>query len=148
MCCTRDARDPDTIDNCRSVQAMGKGASLMVQARGSDNYDAIVIGGGPSGSSYAMTLVKSGYSVLVLEREKMPRFHIGESLLTYTADMLDQLGILDKVANAGFVPKYGIELTGTEGTFRRVDLKLIGDGYRGSTFHVERAHFDKILLDS
>ena len=44
-------------------------------------YDVVVIGGGPSGSSLATLLVHQGYQVLLLEREKFPRFHIGESLL-------------------------------------------------------------------
>src|SRR5690348_10059 len=101
----------------------------MVEARGTD-YDAIVIGGGPAGSAYALTLARSGHSVLLLDREKFPRFHIGESLLTYTADVLDQLGVLDRVTEAGFVVKRGIELTGTAGTFRRLDLAQIGDDYR------------------
>jgi len=65
----------------------------MTETHGTD-YDVIVIGGGPSGSSYAITMAGSGHSVLLLEREKFPRFHIGESLLPYTADVLEQLGVL------------------------------------------------------
>ena len=114
-----------------------------------DNYDAIVIGGGPAGSSFTMTLARAGHTVLILEREQMPRFHVGESLLTYTADVLDQLGVLDKVVDFGFPVKRGIELTGMDpNAFRRLRLDQIGDDYRTWTVHVERAHFDKILLDT
>jgi flavin-dependent dehydrogenase len=95
-----------------------------------------------------MTLARGGHSVLVLERETFPRFHVGESLLTYTADVLEQLGLLQRVCDAGFVIKKGIELTGTAGSFRRLDLAQIGDGYRGWTLHVERSAFDKLLLDT
>ncbi len=119
----------------------------MVDARGSD-YDAIVIGGGPSGSAYAITLTRSGHSVLLLEREKFPRFHIGESLLPYTADVLEQLGLLERVGAGGFPIKRGLELSGSDGFLRRVALGEIGDGYRNWTFQVERADFDKILLDA
>lgn len=119
----------------------------MAEANNS-NYDAVVIGGGPAGSSYAMTLARLGRSVLLLEREQFPRFHIGESLLTYTADVLDQLGVLDRMCDAGFVVKRGIELTGHEGTFRRLQLGKVGEGLRGWTLHVERSEFDKILFDA
>jgi FADH2-dependent halogenase len=116
-------------------------------ARGSD-YDAIVIGGGPSGSSYAMTLGRHGHSVLVLERDRFPRFHIGESMLTYTADVLEQLGVLDRMLKAGFVIKRGIELASTGWAFRRLDLGEIGGERRGWTLQVERSAFDNILLDA
>jgi flavin-dependent dehydrogenase len=114
----------------------------------SSDYDAIVIGGGPSGSSYAMTLGRRGHSVLVLERETFPRFHIGESLLTYTADVLEQLGVLERMCQAGFVIKRGIELASNGWAFRRLDLGEIGGDRRGWTLQVERSAFDKILLDT
>jgi flavin-dependent dehydrogenase len=111
-------------------------------------YDAIVIGGGPSGSSYTITLTKAGYTVLLLERDKFPRFHIGESLLPYTADVLEQLGVLHKLGEEGFPIKLGLELSGSDGFLRRAALGDIGDGYRKWTYQVERADFDKLLLDT
>lgn len=112
------------------------------------DYDAIVIGGGPAGSSYAITLAQAGHSVLLLERDNFPRFHIGESLLPYTLDTLVQLGLFDKVAAAGFPVKHGLELSGSVRFLQRVALTDVGDGYRNWTYQVERSEFDKILLDA
>jgi FADH2-dependent halogenase len=119
----------------------------VTETRSSD-YDAIVIGGGPSGSSYSMTLGRGGHSVLVLEREKFPRFHVGESLITYTVDVLEQLGVLDKVVQAGFPKKWGIEFCSTGTGFQRLDLQDVGEDRRKWALQVERSHFDQILLDT
>src|SRR6185369_10445863 len=61
------------------------------------HYDAIVIGCGPAGSSASAILAAKGRRVLVLEREKFPRYHIGESLIPYTYFPLERMGLIDKM---------------------------------------------------
>ncbi|GAB3433163.1 NAD(P)/FAD-dependent oxidoreductase [Flindersiella endophytica] len=110
-------------------------------------YDAVVIGGGPSGCAYGITLARSRRSVLVLERERFPRFHIGEAFLPYVQDVLEQLGILQRFSGEGFVVKKGLEIIRPDGGFRLVDLDVTADeGYRNWAYQVERSRFDKILL--
>ncbi|WP_051063541.1 NAD(P)/FAD-dependent oxidoreductase [Nocardiopsis halophila] len=121
---------------------------MTVPPHRKSSYDAIVIGGGPAGSAYAHTLRRRGHSVLLLERTRFPRFHIGESLLTGVADTLEHMGLLHRVAAQGFPVKTGVELTGDDGSHRRIAFADMGDDFRDSTFHVERADFDKILLDA
>ena len=78
-------------------------------------YDAAIIGGGPAGAAAAITLARQGARVAVVERERFPRFHVGESLLPYQGAVLDRLGVRAKIANAGFVEKYGGFILSTAG---------------------------------
>ena len=72
-------------------------------------WDVIIIGGGPAGSTAATTLRQAGRSVLVLEKSKFPRFHIGESLLPYNRAIFDELGVWSKIQAAGFMVKRGAQ---------------------------------------
>ncbi|SHN47301.1 NAD(P)/FAD-dependent oxidoreductase [Cryptosporangium aurantiacum] len=109
-------------------------------------YEAIVIGGGPAGSSCALRLARAGKRVLVLERRAFPRFHIGESMLPYTAGILDQLGLLELFPPDDYPTKWGAEFCGADGAFRRVDFTSQGGGRREAAFQCERAAFDDVLL--
>ena len=109
-------------------------------------YDVIVIGGGPAGSSVATYMARENFDVLVLEKEKFPREHVGESLLPYCYHVLKDLGALEEVQNNSY-PKPGV-------TFSNIDGSVFSDWCFGHvipdesymSFHVHRAKFDDILL--
>lgn len=116
--------------------------------RGRPEYDAVVIGGGPGGSSASTFLAKKGYRVLLLEKEKFPRFHVGESLVPKVEDLLWELGADEKIARAGFQIKRGGNLTSHSGAYVKFHLSLIEDHLRRPyTYQVLRSEFDRILLD-
>ena len=111
-------------------------------------YDVAIIGGGPAGSTTAALLARAGRRVVLFERERFPRFHIGESLLPFSMNAFTRLDLHEKFLRAGFIKKYGGEIigacsdTGTKFYFK--------DGYRSQTDHayqVTRGDFDKVLLD-
>jgi flavin-dependent dehydrogenase len=111
-------------------------------------YDAIVMGGGPAGSSAGSLLAKRGRKVLVLEREQFPRFHIGESLIPMCNDVLKEMGVWEKIEQGGFMKKPGAEFTlGNSCGLLRLWFKHNGLPQNAWTFQVERSRFDKILLD-
>jgi flavin-dependent dehydrogenase len=114
----------------------------------SSMYDVAIIGGGPAGSTAAALLARAGRRVIVFEREKFPRFHIGESLLPFSMKAFTRLGLHEKFLRAGFIKKYGGEIMGAcsdNGT-----KFYFKDGYRSQTdyaYQVTRGDFDKMLLD-
>jgi flavin-dependent dehydrogenase len=111
------------------------------------DFDVIVAGGGPAGSSTANFLRQKNRSVLVLERERFPRFHIGESLLPFGNEIWRELGVLDKM-DARFIHKPGAkfihEESGAEFTYYFENAIRGGHPY---AFQVKRADFDNMLLE-
>src|SRR5450432_4492997 len=85
----------------------------------SDGYDVIVVGGGPSGSSVATRLAQRGRRVVLLEKERFPRFHIGESLLPCSMPLIEQLGAMPRLQAAEFLPKYAAEFVTADGLVKR-----------------------------
>lgn len=113
------------------------------------NCDIIIIGGGPAGCSAATILAEKGRRVLVLERETFPRYHIGESMLPFTFQPLQRLGLIDKMRQSAFVKKYSVQFVSPSGKasqpfyfFDRYDRDTIAQ-----TWQVLRSEFDLMLMN-
>lgn len=110
-------------------------------------YDVAIIGGGPAGSTAGIVLATAGRRVLILEREKFPRFHIGESLLPYTMEAFDRLGLREKMQQR-FLVKHGAEIASACGTREiRFHFKNAFQAKIPTAYQVTRSEFDKVLLD-
>lgn len=114
------------------------------------SYDALIIGAGPAGSAAGAILAGYGHRVLILEREKFPRYHIGESLLPFTFQPLQRLGLIDKMRGSAFVKKYSVQFVSPSGKasqpfyfFDRYDRDTVAQ-----TWQVLRSEFDQLLLDN
>ena len=111
-------------------------------------YDVAIIGAGPAGSVAAALLNRSGLSVCVLEKQHFPRFVIGESLLPYAMDVLEEAGLLRAVqaAGLGFQYKNGFAFSWGDEYTSFSFLDKFGAGNE-TAFNVPRAAFDKLLID-
>jgi len=112
-------------------------------------YDCIMVGAGPAGCTAAALVAQAGFDVLLVERETMPREHVGESLMPESYWVFEKLGVLDKLRSSRFAKKVGVQFvndTGRESQpffFRSHD-----DRDCAETWHVERAEFDNMLFEN
>jgi geranylgeranyl reductase family protein len=112
------------------------------------NYDVIVMGGGPAGSSVASILAREGRSVVLFEKEIFPRHHIGESLMTDTYWTFERMGILEKLRQSPFVRKYSVQFANPAGKESRPFYFFEANHHESAvTWQVTRAEFDKMLIE-
>jgi flavin-dependent dehydrogenase len=125
-------------------------SSFLKAMNENTEFDAIIIGAGPAGTSAAAILAEYGHRVLVLEREKFPRYHIGESLIPFTYQPLDRLGLIPKMKASQFQKKYSVQFVSPNGKasepfyfFNRYDRETVAQ-----TWQVLRSEFDEMLVEN
>src|SRR5258708_33619728 len=111
--------------------------------------DVVVIGGGPAGSTASTLIAKHGYSVELFERERFPRFHIGESLIPETYWVLERLNMLPKMRQSHFVKKYSVQFVNAAGKLSAPFYFWDNKPHACSqTWQVVRSEFDQMMLDN
>jgi flavin-dependent dehydrogenase len=117
------------------------------QMSGTQDVDVIVIGGGPAGSTASTLIARQGYRVQLFERERFPRFHIGESLIPETYWVLERLGMLPKMQQSRFVKKYSVQFVSANGKQSAPFYFWDNKPHECSqTWQVVRSEFDQMML--
>ncbi len=115
---------------------------------GVEMWDVVVIGAGPAGSAAASMLAERGRRVLVLEREKFPRYHVGESMIPFTNVPLRRLGLIEKMQRSAFVRKFSVQFIQPNGRASQPFYFFTRYGSDiAQTWQVLRSEFDQILVD-
>lgn len=114
------------------------------------HYDAIIIGAGPSGMAAAAILAEYGHKVVALERDKFPRYRVGESLIPFTYHPLERLGLIPKMKQSHFMKKYSVSFVQPDGKrsqpfyfFNRYDRDTVAQSWQ-----VLRSEFDPMMVEN
>jgi len=112
------------------------------------DYDVVIVGGGPAGASCGIQLARRGRKVLILERNKFPRFHIGESITAFGFTAFKELGVFDELDAINEVKKRGLEFVLPDTTFKIFFYPEGPERRRPWAFQMARGTLDKVLLDA
>ncbi len=138
---------PALNTNSRDTSAPDEPVGEPVEVRSS--YDVIVVGGGPAGTTVAGLLAQQGHSVLLLERDRFPRFKIGESLIPATVGVLRRLGIIERMEASTFPKKYSVQFF--SGSGKASSPFYFGETEppeQSQTWQVLRSEFDTLMFDN
>ena len=112
------------------------------------SFDVIVMGGGPAGSTVASILAREGRKVGLFEKERFPRHHIGESLMTDTYFTFQRMGLLEKLKESPFVRKYSVQFANSAAKESRPFYFFEANHHESAvTWQVTRAQFDLMLIE-
>jgi flavin-dependent dehydrogenase len=113
------------------------------------DYEAIIIGGGPAGSTAGALLAEMGRKVVILEKDKFPRYHVGESLMPFCYFTFDRLGVIEELNERAYTKKHSVQFVTSDGQmsapfyfFQHLDHPA------ATTWQVKRSEFDELLLNN
>lgn len=114
-----------------------------------NGYDAVILGGGPAGSTAAAVLAEKGRRVVVVEREKLPRYKVGESLIPYCYFPLERIGMIDKLRESSFIKKYSVQFAAPDGRISTPFYFFQHTEHEAAqTWQVVRSEFDAMLVEN
>ena len=114
-----------------------------------NSSDVIVVGGGPAGATTATLVAQQGYNVTLFERERFPRYHIGESLIPETFWVLERLKMIDKLRQSRFVQKHSVQFITDRGMLSEPFYFADNKPHESSqTWQVLRSEFDQMMLEN
>lgn len=121
----------------------------MAHASKFNQFDVVVIGGGPAGSTVSTLIAQQARKVVLFERERFPRFHIGESLIPETYWVFQRLKMLEKMKQSAFVKKYSVQFVSASGKLSAPFYFHDNKPHECSqTWQVIRSEFDLLMLQN